>query len=64
MSAQRVRGLQLVSVLALLSAWGETFGVAVAEAMHFGLPLVLSDKVGSGPDKVSSTARSQTRTMR
>lgn len=35
---------------ALLSAWGETFGVAVAEAMHFGLPLVLSDKVGSGPD--------------
>jgi glycosyltransferase involved in cell wall biosynthesis len=37
-------------VFALLSAWGETFGVAVAEAMHFGLPLVLSDKVGSAPD--------------
>jgi glycosyltransferase involved in cell wall biosynthesis len=37
-------------VFALLSARGETFGVAVAEAMHFGLPLVLSDKVGSGPD--------------
>jgi glycosyltransferase involved in cell wall biosynthesis len=37
-------------VFALLSAWGETFGVAVAEAMHFSLPLVLSDKVGSGPD--------------
>jgi glycosyltransferase involved in cell wall biosynthesis len=35
---------------ALLSAWNETFGVAVAEAMHFGLPLILSDKVGSAPD--------------
>ncbi len=39
-------------VFALLSGWGETFGVAVAEAMHFGLPLVLSDKVGSAPDLV------------
>lgn len=37
-------------VFALLSAYGETFGVAVAEAMHFGLPLVLSDKVGSAAD--------------
>jgi glycosyltransferase involved in cell wall biosynthesis len=37
-------------VFALLSAWGETFGVSVAEAMHFSLPLVLSDKVGSAPD--------------
>ncbi len=35
---------------ALLSAWGETFGVAVAESMHFRLPLVLSDKVGSAAD--------------
>jgi glycosyltransferase involved in cell wall biosynthesis len=37
-------------VFALLSARGETFGVAVAESMHFGLPLVLSDKVGSAGD--------------
>ncbi len=36
----------------LLSESGETFGLAVAEAMHFGLPVVLSDKVGCGPDLV------------
>jgi glycosyltransferase involved in cell wall biosynthesis len=37
-------------IFALLSAWGETFGIAVAEAMHFGLALVLSDRVGSAAD--------------
>lgn len=37
-------------IFALLSAWGETFGIAVAEAMHFGLALVLSDMVGSAGD--------------
>jgi glycosyltransferase involved in cell wall biosynthesis len=37
-------------VFTMLSAWGETFGVAVAEAMYFGLPLLLSDKVGSAAD--------------
>jgi glycosyltransferase involved in cell wall biosynthesis len=37
-------------VFTLLSAWGETFGVAVAEAMHFGPALLLSDKVGSAAD--------------
>ncbi len=37
-------------IFALLSGWGETFGIAVAEAMHFGLALVLSDMVGSAGD--------------
>jgi glycosyltransferase involved in cell wall biosynthesis len=37
-------------VFALLSAHGETYGVAVAEAMHFGLALLLSDRVGSAAD--------------
>ncbi len=37
-------------IFALLSGWGETFGIAVAEAMHFGLALLLSDRVGSAPD--------------
>jgi glycosyltransferase involved in cell wall biosynthesis len=43
-------------VFALLSGWGETFGVSVAEAMHFGLPLLLSDKVGSAPDLLGDGA--------
>ena len=37
-------------IFMLLSKRGETFGMAVAEAMHFGLALVLSDKVGSAAD--------------
>ena len=43
-------------IFALLSAWGETFGVAVAEAMYFGLPLLLSDKVGSAADLLGDGA--------
>jgi glycosyltransferase involved in cell wall biosynthesis len=30
----------------------ETFGVAVNEAMNFGLPVVVSDRVGAGRDLV------------
>jgi glycosyltransferase involved in cell wall biosynthesis len=40
----------------LLSKSGETFGMAVAEAMHFGLALVLSDKVGSAADLLGDGA--------
>jgi glycosyltransferase involved in cell wall biosynthesis len=44
------RAYAAADIFMLLSKSGETFGMAVAEAMHFGLALVLSDKVGSGAD--------------
>jgi len=43
-------------VLALPSTWdgsdGETWGLAVNEAMNFGLPVVVSDQVGCAGDLV------------
>jgi glycosyltransferase involved in cell wall biosynthesis len=39
-------------IFALLSGLHETWGIVVNEAMNFGLPLVLSDKVGSAADLV------------
>lgn len=39
--------------LVLPSDWGETWGLVVNEAMLFGLPAIVSDRVGSGPDLVS-----------
>ncbi len=36
----------------LPSAWHETWGVVVNEAMNFGLPVVVSDAVGCAPDLV------------
>lgn len=44
------RAYAAADIFMLLSRRGETFGMAVAEAMHFGLALVLSDKVGSAAD--------------
>jgi glycosyltransferase involved in cell wall biosynthesis len=41
-------------IFTLLSREHETFGVVVAEAMNFGLPIVVSDKVGCHADLVSS----------
>jgi len=38
--------------LVLPSAWGETWGVVVNEAMQFGLPAIVSDRVGCHPDLV------------
>ena len=40
----------VADVFALASGWDETWGLAVNEAMNFGLPLVLSDKVGCAAD--------------
>ncbi len=40
-------------VFALLSRAHETFGLVVPEAMNFGLPIVVSDKVGCAPDLVA-----------
>jgi glycosyltransferase involved in cell wall biosynthesis len=39
-------------MLVLPSALHETWGLVVNEAMNFGLPLVVSDKVGCAPDLV------------
>jgi glycosyltransferase involved in cell wall biosynthesis len=46
------RAYACADVFALLSRQNETFGVVVPEAMNFGLPLVLSDKVGCAADLV------------
>lgn len=39
--------------LVLPSDWGETWGLVVNEAMLFGLPAIVSDRVGCGPDLVA-----------
>ena len=39
-------------IFALPSAYQETWGLVVNEAMNFELPVVVSDKVGCGPDLV------------
>jgi glycosyltransferase involved in cell wall biosynthesis len=39
-------------LLVLPSAWHETWGLVVNEAMNFGLPVVVSDKVGCAADLV------------
>lgn len=36
----------------LLTSWRETWGLTVNEAMNFGLPIVVSDRVGCAPDLV------------
>jgi glycosyltransferase involved in cell wall biosynthesis len=38
--------------LVLPSAWGETWGLVVNEAMQFGLPAIVSSRVGCHPDLV------------
>ncbi len=38
--------------LVLPSAWGETWGLVVNEAMQFGLPAIVSDRVGCREDLV------------
>jgi glycosyltransferase involved in cell wall biosynthesis len=39
-------------LLVLPSAWHETWGLVVNEAMNFGLPIVVSDRVGCAEDLV------------
>lgn len=41
-------------IFVLPSGEGETWGLVVNEAMNFGLPIVVSDVVGCGPDLVRS----------
>ena len=42
----------IADCLVLPSDWGETWGLVVNEAMATGLPCVVSDRVGCGPDLV------------
>ena len=39
-------------LLVLPSRWGETWGLVVNEALHHGVPCVVSEAVGSAPDLV------------
>ena len=44
----------LADILVLPSGAGETWGLAVNEAMCFSLPIIVSDVVGCGPDLVKN----------
>jgi glycosyltransferase involved in cell wall biosynthesis len=46
------RAYAAADVFTLTSGWDETWGLVVNEAMNFGLPVVVSDKVGSAADLV------------
>ena len=46
------RWYHAADVLTLPSLWGETWGLVVNDALHHGLPVVVSDAVGCAPDLV------------
>ena len=46
------RAYAAADIFALASGWHETWGLVVNEAMNFGLPVVVSDKVGCAADLV------------
>jgi glycosyltransferase involved in cell wall biosynthesis len=46
------RAYSCADAFLLFSAYNETWGLVVNEAMNFGLPVLVSDKVGSGTDLV------------
>jgi len=48
------RAYAVADVFTLLSHEKETFGLVVNEALNFGLPTVVSDRVGCAPDLVSN----------
>jgi glycosyltransferase involved in cell wall biosynthesis len=47
------RAYAAADIFVLPSAYGETWGVSVNEAMNFALPVVVTDKVGSAIDLVT-----------
>jgi glycosyltransferase involved in cell wall biosynthesis len=47
------RAYVAADMLVLPSDYGETWGLVVNEAMAHGLPAIVSDRVGSGPDLVA-----------
>ncbi len=48
------RAYVVADAFALVSSYDETWGLVVNEAMNFGLPIVVTDRVGSGADLVHS----------
>jgi glycosyltransferase involved in cell wall biosynthesis len=48
------RAYTAADALVLPSDYGETWGLVVNEAMLFGLPAIVSDRVGCGPDLVEA----------
>lgn len=44
----------IADIFVLPSGFGETWGLVVNEAMCFGLPIIVSDVVGCGPDLVKN----------
>jgi glycosyltransferase involved in cell wall biosynthesis len=51
---QVARAYAAADVFALSSSHDETWGLVVNEAMNFGLPIVVSDRVGCGADLVEN----------
>jgi glycosyltransferase involved in cell wall biosynthesis len=51
---QVARAYAIGDLFALISSHDETWGLVVNEAMNFGLPVVVSDRVGSAVDLVRS----------
>jgi len=51
---QVARAYVAADVFALVSSHDETWGLVVNEAMNFGLPIVVSHRVGSGADRAQS----------
>ena len=49
------RAFACADAFILFSRYNETWGVVVNEAMNFGLPVLVSDKVGSGTDLVEDS---------
>ena len=47
------RGYAVADVMVLPSAQQETWGLVVNEAMNFGCPIIVSDRVGCAPDLVA-----------
>lgn len=47
------RGYAVADVMVLPSAYQETWGLVVNEAMNFGCPVIVSDRVGCAPDLVA-----------
>jgi glycosyltransferase involved in cell wall biosynthesis len=52
--SQIARAYIAADIFVLPSAVNETWGMVVNEAMNFGLPVIVSDKVGCAPDLVQN----------
>src|SRR5207244_11455752 len=50
---QIAQAYTVADIFALVSAYDETWGIVVNEAMNFDLPVVVSDRVGCAADLVS-----------